>query len=265
MLLAVEVGSRTYGFAHEHSDYDIRFIYIRPRDWYLRLGAGSDVIEWKCESDVGTCDFCGWDVRKVLLLARKSNPCLFEWLSSPIVYRRDAASMDMVERAAFACRSRKAVHFHYYSMTSISRKKYLHDAESEIAPKKYLHALRTLMAMQVSDRTGDVPPIRFVDLLAHNTLPDDIQAHARSLLDARLRHEDTPIAHIRRIDEYLDAALETAKDFVVDNDIVVPAIDLDSVFLALLGGNGEHETVVRQATPLAGTIESGRDETDEKE
>ena len=87
ILLAVESGSRAWGFASPDSDYDVRFIYIRHKDDYLRLEKHRDVIELPIE---GELDINGWDLDKTLRLLRASNPTLFEWVSSPIVYRETA-------------------------------------------------------------------------------------------------------------------------------------------------------------------------------
>lgn len=85
-LYAVESGSRAWGFESEDSDYDVRFIYIHPSDWYLSINDKRDVIEYPIDENL--IDISGWEIRKALRLFRKSNPPLMEWMCSPIVYHK---------------------------------------------------------------------------------------------------------------------------------------------------------------------------------
>src|SRR4030081_1730205 len=83
VLLAVESGSRAWGFPSPDSDYDCRFIYVRRRDDYLALYAPRDVIEFPIGGDF---DVNGWDLGKALRLMLKGNAVVIEWLTSPYVY-----------------------------------------------------------------------------------------------------------------------------------------------------------------------------------
>ncbi|MBY0318535.1 MAG: nucleotidyltransferase domain-containing protein [Reyranella sp.] len=38
VFYACESGSRAWDFASADSDYDVRFLYVHPRDWYLQHG-----------------------------------------------------------------------------------------------------------------------------------------------------------------------------------------------------------------------------------
>ena len=75
VLHAVESGSRAWGFASLDSDYDVRFVYVRPKEDYLRLDEPRDVIEWQLDE---VLDINGWDLKKALMQFAKGNATLFE-------------------------------------------------------------------------------------------------------------------------------------------------------------------------------------------
>src|SRR5262249_56065235 len=86
ILFAVESGSRAWGFPSPDSDFDVRFVYLHPRDWYLSLVDRRDVIEIPMDDE--DHDISGWDFRKTMQLILRSNPPLYEWLLSPTVHPR---------------------------------------------------------------------------------------------------------------------------------------------------------------------------------
>ena len=69
ILYACETGSRAWGFPSPDSDYDVRFIYMHERDWYLSLNDRDDTVE----TMQGDLDITGWDLKKSLVLLKKSN------------------------------------------------------------------------------------------------------------------------------------------------------------------------------------------------
>ncbi len=79
ICLAVESGSRAWGFPSADSDYDVRFIYTHPPHWYLSidLARKADTIDRPL---TGARDISGWHIRKALRLFRKSNPPILESL-----------------------------------------------------------------------------------------------------------------------------------------------------------------------------------------
>jgi len=73
VLYAIESGSRAWDFESPNSDYDVRFIYVHPKDWYVAVDLEDkrDVIEYEIVDEI---DINGWDLRKALKLFWKSNP-----------------------------------------------------------------------------------------------------------------------------------------------------------------------------------------------
>jgi uncharacterized protein len=162
ILLAVESGSRAWGFASPNSDYDARFIYVNRPEWYLSVGLEEkrDVIEYPIVDDL---DVNGWDLRKALRLFWKSNPAFMEWIQSPIVY---------TQQGGFAAASRALMPdvysiesgiYHYRSMAKTNFRGYL---QTEMVPlKKYFYVLRPLLAVRWLERYGKPAPIEFGKLL----------------------------------------------------------------------------------------------------
>lgn len=156
VLYAVESGSRAWGFASPDSDWDVRFIYMHPRDWYLSVESQRDVIEAMLPNDI---DLAGWDLRKTLGLLRKSNPSLIEWLHSPIVYSQDSGFVQRFRDLAERCLSAERLMHHYLSMAGGNFRTYLQDGE--VSHKKYLYVLRPILACRWLERFDTAPPVPF--------------------------------------------------------------------------------------------------------
>lgn len=158
ICLAVESGSRAWGFASADSDYDVRFIYVRPPPWYLSVYVEDkrDVIEEPI-SDV--LDICGWDLRKALRLLKKSNPPLLEWLQCPIVYTEQQTIAAELRALVPEFYSPKATFYHYLHMAQGNFREYLRG--ETVWRKKYFYVLRPLLAMRWIERDLGPVPIEF--------------------------------------------------------------------------------------------------------
>ena len=159
ILLAVESGSRAWGFASPDSDYDVRFIYVHRPEEYLRIDGMKEVIEWQLDE---VLDINGWDLKKALLAFGKGNPNVMEWANSPIVYRK-AAEWDEIRTAAFTFFSEKAALCHYYGTAKSTREGHL--TGEQIHYKKYFYALRPLLCCRWIERYHTIPPMQFSELL----------------------------------------------------------------------------------------------------
>jgi predicted nucleotidyltransferase len=178
IVYACESGSRAWGFESTDSDWDVRFIYVRPLDWYLSIDVEEkrDVIERPINDEL---DISGWDLRKALQLLRKSNPPLLEWLSSPIIYKETENSLPVLGGVAAASAAgvvesgesvaqqlRRAIaefyspistFHHYFHMAEKNNREFLKGELVRV--KKYFYVLRPLLAIRwiESDPTRPVP------------------------------------------------------------------------------------------------------------
>ena len=162
ILYAVESGSRAWGFASKDSDWDVRFIYVHDYDWYLSVDEHKDNIELMLPDDI---DLAGWELRKALLLFRKSNPPFLEWLRSPIIYQENFSTAAKLREAVIRYFNPKSCLYHYLHMAKGNYSAYF--KEDLVKLKKYLYVLRPLLACSWIERTSNMAPMEF-EILAKN-------------------------------------------------------------------------------------------------
>ena len=230
VLLAVESGSRAWGFASPDSDFDVRFVYVRPVEHYLRLEPARDVLEWRVDE---VLDVDGWDADKALRLLRGSNPSLFEWLASPIVYAEDPA-FAVVRELAAECFSPVASAHHYLSM---GRNHLAALAGETVRLKKCLYTMRAILAARwvVAERAP--APMLLRDLVDAE-LEESMKGLAAELLEAKAAGgERGERPRIAAFNAWAAGALAQVTGALADLEppAPVPWERLDEVFLALVG------------------------------
>lgn len=183
VLLAVESGSRAWGFASPDSDYDVRFVYARDPVDYLRLTKVPDVIDtnyvYTLDEEAqrqaypntlptstfnkwsDPLDFSGWDLQKFLVNARDCGASSYEWVHSPIVYRTDARfHNELIGVMHTHYRPRKAF-FHYLNLGL----KTLQQARDLGTVKQTLYAFRSLLVAHFIYRFRRPAPVPLQDLV----------------------------------------------------------------------------------------------------
>lgn len=206
VLLAVESGSRAWGFESPNSDYDARFIYANHPDWYLSVGLEEqrDVIEYEIVDDI---DLNGWDLRKALRLFWRSNPAFVEWIQSPIVYV-DSGTFATRVRAllprVYSCK--KGIH-HYRSMAKRNFRGYL---KADVVPlKKYFYVLRPLLAVRWLEEYQTPAPIEFAKLLHLIDGDEDLLSDVQELLVRKRTSPELGLAApVRSISDFIAKELE---------------------------------------------------------
>jgi uncharacterized protein len=224
VLLAVESGSRAWGFASPDSDYDVRFIYVHRPEWYLTINEQRDVIE---EMLPDALDVSGWELRKTLRLFAKCNLALNEWLGSPIVYMENAKFKEELSTLIPQFFNPIAAVHHYRSMAERSFKDNF--ANGQIRIKKLFYVLRPLLACRWIEATQTQPPTEFNKLIATEWVSQDEKDWMAELLrEKALAVEAAPlaldgnrsVAIVAEIEKYKSASYPTLKPGKADHSIL---------------------------------------------
>jgi uncharacterized protein len=227
----IESGSRAWGFPSPDSDYDCRFLYVRPQTDYLSPWQKRDVIETPLD---GALDVNGWDVGKAIRLMLKGNAVVIEWLMSPIIYEtapgfRDQM-LDLAERAA----DRTGLARHYFHLGTRQWRTYF-DEGRNAKLKKVFYALRPALALRwLSIHPHlNVPPMHFPTLLEQSDVSRELLALCQELIARKAVTRELGSAPVPQpIIQFVDAEFERAEQLMagksntIDSDIMQSAAKL---------------------------------------
>ena len=160
ILLAVESGSRAWGFESQDSDWDVRCIYVHKPEWYFSVEEQRDVIEHMFDDNV---DLVGWELRKALTLLRKSNPSLLEWLNSPKVYYVDSEFEKRIREVEQDYFNPVKSMYHYHRIYNRDNDRFIQHMDCHM--KRFLYYLRGILACKWIETNQSIPPVRFQELL----------------------------------------------------------------------------------------------------
>jgi predicted nucleotidyltransferase len=219
ILLAIESGSRAWGFPSLDSDYDVRFIYNRPIQQYLTVFEDKDVIEVPIDDSL---DISGWGLRKTLGLIVKSNAVVLEWLSSPIQYHRATATHQKLYDLARSSADLTKLAYHH---DHLARPKYeeVCNSDDKVRLKTYFYALRSILSLDWIRRFQEPPPMDLPALMVGLDLPSSLRDPILDLKAIKAAADETKTSkRVFAIDQYIEKHLESKvkRHFIEDRETV---------------------------------------------
>ncbi|MFP7298826.1 nucleotidyltransferase domain-containing protein [Neobacillus niacini] len=227
ILYACESGSRVWGFPSKDSDFDIRFIYLHKKEWYLSIDQERDVLEVPKHDKLSIqvhelLDLNGWELTKALRLFRKSNPPLLEWLHSDIVYYQTSSAINgMKELEGHVFSPVSGIH-HYLKMAKGNYRDYVNREEVKI--KRYFNIFRPLLAALWIEKHGAFPPVKFTKLLCDILPTGEIREILDDIIKRKMAGDILDPAPRRKeiINPFLETEIQRLEQYVQEISVEHP-------------------------------------------
>lgn len=218
ILFAIESGSRAWGFPSTDSDYDVRFIYKRKIEDYLKIDPIDDFIDLEIIDEL---DFKGWDIQKVLRLMLKSNSSINEYLQSPIHYiSNEIFEKELFYLAASQFNSQK-VTMHYLGITTKRLIEMEH--QNEIKLKSLFYTLRSVLSAKWIVENKTIPPMEF-EKLKHLIGDKTIENRVDKYLEIKANVDES--FRISKNDELFDWLINLKNELKIETE-KLPKIEFD--------------------------------------
>jgi predicted nucleotidyltransferase len=230
--LAVESGSRGWGFAAANADYDCRFIYVHKRDRYLSVSDMDEFIDFELNE---TFDIKGYDLKRVMRYIMKSQATINEWLSSNVVYICNGPIVQRLRDLAAEFFNPIPVSHHYLNL---ARKMFIEITSSDNAKiKKYFYILRPIANLNYIYRFRKMPDMEYDRTLAKISPPPDILTAINALKEQKmimLEHDRIPAHGL--LTDYFKAEIERFDCLLKDmkHDKKTDYTALDEAFRAII-------------------------------
>ena len=136
-------------------------------------------------------------------MLRQSNPSLFEWLHSPIVYYQDEEFMRRIREVENDCFNPIRVMYHYNHICLKHDARYLQREHCKM--KVFFYYLRGILGCMWIDKNNTLPPVPFKELVAG------------TVEDASLRGKVDDLIRIKKSGEECDQHVVDAELFEYAN------------------------------------------------
>ncbi|MDE5415253.1 nucleotidyltransferase domain-containing protein [Alkalihalobacterium chitinilyticum] len=233
IIYACEAGSRAWGTASSDSDYDVRFIYIHPINWYLSIEQKREVLEFPVTKEL---DMVGWDLRKALALLNKSNPTLLEWLQSSIVYYEKDEIVNELRLLSHSTFSAKTCLYHYLNMAKRNVKGAFNSPSANV--KLVLNVVKPLLACSWIEKNHSIPPNQLQHLMNAELTPSPLRSEIDGLLANKLKKvEEVKTEELIATQEYVAERIVQLSDYIkaLEEDKQNFTEALDQFFQTTLG------------------------------
>ncbi len=217
VLFLIESGSRAWGWESEDSDYDVRGVYVQD---YLRVDKRDNQIN----KVVGDLDIELWDLKKFLGLMMESNPSVWEWLSSDIVYI-DSQIREELKYIVEKNFSKQASKKHYVSMAKNNFHKYINRIGDKANLKKYSYVLRSIACVLWIEKNKSPPPKNYLGVI--DLLPEEIQSFFNKIIEDKKESESLEGNRNKDVEKYIISFFD--KEFEEDKDSF-DIVELNSIF-----------------------------------
>jgi hypothetical protein len=179
--MAVNYGSRCFGYSSAESDWDVRFIYVNRPEWYFSIAKTEDVIEMMVEEE--HLDIEGYDLKKALNLLARTNPIESDWLHANDYYILDEDFLQKMLSFEAQCYNSHHAMYHFYSISVKHNQRYL---DKEVTLKRFIYYMRGLLSCCWVEQNGCHPPVN-VDELIDVTITDNenVREKAHRLLELK--------------------------------------------------------------------------------